>query len=467
LRFLLSVVLSCFTIACFAVVDSVQLTNNVLVNDIIIAGNKRTKNKLIERELAFKLNVNYSPTLFDSLLKVSKNNLYNTELFSSVDINYAQSFNKGTVVILLAERIIFLPSPIIELADRNASAWFKNPSWDRVNYGLGIVLKNIAGYNDSYTIAFKRGFNNAFMMEYIRPNLDKKLRKGIAFKARYATNNQLLATNNNDKATFFKANNTSKVKREFTANVRYMYRKQLYVTHTFLVQYTYLNVTDTVLQLNPSYASNNNANTNTFFTTSYEFKWDKRDYKSYPLRGFFVNLLLQKDGLTLLQNENINTLYATLQLKKFVKINNRFYYAIGTKIKKSNTGYQPYFMLKGLGYGNDLVRGFELYNMDGKDYIYTRNNLKYALIKPNEIRVWGNKNNSLNVFRYGLFINLFADAGYVNNNQYNTSKLTNKLIYSTGIGLDFISSYDSSIRVEYTLNSLNKTGFYLSFVAPI
>ncbi|MEQ1734736.1 MAG: POTRA domain-containing protein, partial [Bacteroidia bacterium] len=76
-------------------------TTKITIHDLIIAGNKRTHNRVIARELAFNVQQEYTTTLLDSLLKVSKNNLYNTGLFSSVDINCTQNNNRGTAVILV------------------------------------------------------------------------------------------------------------------------------------------------------------------------------------------------------------------------------------------------------------------------------------------------------------------------------------------------------------------------------
>ncbi|MBC7411377.1 MAG: hypothetical protein H7331_02855 [Bacteroidia bacterium] len=447
--------------------NDTSATSKITIYELIIAGNQRTHNRVITRELAFNIQQEYAATLLDSLLKVSRNNLYNTGLFSSVEINSTQNNQRGTAIILVAERLPILPLPVIELADRNASAWLQNPSWSRINYGLAVMARNISGNNDSYIFAFKRGFNNAVLIEYIAPYINKKMNSGMAFKMRYATNNQVLVRTINNKAEFLKAKGTTKIKHELVTNVRYTFRQQLYLIHTLLAQYTYLSVADTILALQPNYGSNNGNSTNTFFTLSYEFKLDKRDYKNYPLQGYFISALVQKDGLNILKNEHINTLYATLQLKKYIKLNTRFYYAIGAKAKKSNSGYQPYFMVKGLGYGNDLVRGFEYYNIDAPNYFYVRHNIKYALIQPNEVRIWGAKNNSINVFRYGLFLNLFNDVGQAFSSAQPNSTLNNKLLYSAGIGIDFITSYDAAIRVEYTLNSINTRGIYISLVAPI
>ncbi len=452
---------------CYGITDS-SSTQTILVNELVVAGNKYTRTAIIARELAVINNVNYTLVQFDSLVVISKNNLYNTGLFAAVEINYSpQNNTKGVLLILVTERIRFLPLPVVELADRNPSAWFQHPSFSRVNYGLAIIMRNLTGRNESYTFGFKRGFNNAAMLEYFTPSLGAKLAHGFGAKLRYATNNQLLVRTLNNKAEFYKAEGTVKVKHEYTAALRYVFRPKLYATHTLLAQYTYLSVKDTVLDLNPNFSSNNGTNTNTFFTLNYEFKLDRRDYKNFPLRGYFIDAMVQKDGLNILKNENVNTLFATLQVKKFIKLNTRLYYAIGAKVKKSNDGYQPYFMLRGLGYGNDLVRGFEYYNIDAKSYFYVRHNLKYALIKPNEIMLAGSKKNSVNVFRYGLFVNLFNDIGQGYNALTTPQPLTNKLLYSTGIGIDFITSYDACIRIEYTLNNINTRGVYVSFVAPI
>jgi hypothetical protein len=43
----------------------------------------------------------------------------------------------------------------------------------------------------------------------------------------------------------------------------------------------------------------------------------------------------------------------------------------------------------------------------------------------------------------------------------NGNNLNNKLLWSTGLGLDLLSYYDQVYRLEFTYNSLGEAGIYL------
>ena len=47
-----------------------------------------------------------------------------------------------------------------------------------------------------------------------------------------------------------------------------------------------------------------------------------------------------------------------------------------------------------------------------------------------------------------------------NKEQFNT-KLGNKLLYTTGFGLDVVSLYDTTLRLEYSFNQLGENGLFL------
>jgi hypothetical protein len=123
---------------------------------------------------------------------------------------------------------------------------------------------------------------------------------------------------------------------------------------------------------------------------------------------------------------------------------------------------------RALGYQNDYVRGYEYYVIDGQNFGLLKTNLKYNLVKPGAVKIKRIKNNSLNRVQYGFYLNAFADAAYVQDNQFNElNKLNNTFINGYGIGLDFVGQNDLVIRFELTRNGLNQNGFYLHFSAPL
>ena len=56
----------------------------------------------------------------------------------------------------------------------------------------------------------------------------------------------------------------------------------------------------------------------------------------------------------------------------------------------------------------------------------------------------------------------YLDAGYVrNNNATIDNTLSNKFLYTGGVGIDVVTSYDFVFRVEYSFNQLGEKGLFL------
>ena len=62
--------------------------NNLVVYNIDLLGNKRTKEHIILRELTFKQGDTIAQNLLEKYLEQSKINLRNIELFNFIDIQY-------------------------------------------------------------------------------------------------------------------------------------------------------------------------------------------------------------------------------------------------------------------------------------------------------------------------------------------------------------------------------------------
>jgi hypothetical protein len=214
------------------------------------------------------------------------------------------------------------------------------------------------------------------------------------------------------------------------------------------------------------YYSDGRTNDN-FLTFHYKFKSDHRDYQSYPLTGYYIDFELNKVGL--FTEPAPDFLYFTSSLRKYWQLGKRFYLGAGASGKLSDSRNQPYYLVRGLGYDRDFVRGYEYYVIDGQNFGLLKTNIKFSLIPRKEARIGFIKNDKFARIYYHLLITAFADLGYVDNNQsYGTSNtLENELLIGYGLGLDFITYYDVVIRLEYSINRMGETGFYLHFRASI
>src|SRR5690606_31994944 len=122
----------------------------------------------------------------------------------------------------------------------------------------------------------------------------------------------------------------------------------------------------------------------------------------------------------------------------------------------------PYYLTKGLGYGRDYLRGYEYYVVDGQDFAYLKTNLKFELLPKREIHAKFIPLNKFSTIPYSFYLNLYGETGYVRDRKFSEGNpLVNKMQYSYGAGIDFVTYYDMVFRVEYSLNKLGDTGIFL------
>ncbi|MEQ9165200.1 MAG: outer membrane protein assembly factor, partial [Fulvivirga sp.] len=124
----------------------------------------------------------------------------------------------------------------------------------------------------------------------------------------------------------------------------------------------------------------------------------------------------------------------------------------------------PYSNLGALGYRKDFIRGYELYLVESKNFILNRTTLKKRLIST----VGNMRFMPIDQFKkipLDIYFKVYFDSGYgenFENYELNTT-LSDRYLFGTGAGIDFVTYYDSVIRLEYTINRENEAGFFLHF----
>ena len=104
--------------------DSTSNNDLLGVRKINIEGNKRTRDKIILRELSFKLGKFYQRGAINEELERSRQNIFNLDLFISVDLDVEEIDSDIIITIKVKERLYLLPLPIFYLADRNFNEWW-------------------------------------------------------------------------------------------------------------------------------------------------------------------------------------------------------------------------------------------------------------------------------------------------------------------------------------------------------
>jgi hypothetical protein len=319
--------------------------------------------------------------------------------------------------------------------------------------------------NETVNFIFKWGYTENIGLNYIIPYINRNREEGIGIKATYNRDKEVIYSVEDSKPLRYNGNSKF-VKKEASFALSYFRRKGYYKTSTFFAEYRTVSVTDSVELLNPNYLKPN-ATSQQMLTFSWLYRRDFRDLKVYPLKGYLFDFEVTKQGFGMLPDEP-SLLYFAAQYKMYRKLAKRWYAAGSVKGKLSGQSTQPFFSMKGLGFNNDFVRGYELYLVPGQNYMLTKTNLKFALLPTRVIEIPGVPLEKFRKIHYAFYLNAFFDVAYVRDRQYMAQNpVANDYHYGYGLGLDYVTYYNLVFRLEYSINKFGDKGFFLHFTAPI
>jgi outer membrane protein assembly factor BamA len=354
--------------------------------------------------------------------------------------------------------------PILEYAERNFSEFITNKEWDKIVYGAWLKWNNFRGRNELLTGRIRLGYINEFALSYKKPNLDRKQRHGITAGFNMNQQNEVILSTVSNMPVEYKPSERP-AQRNWNAKVGYSYRRKIYTTHSLHLDYDDILVSDSVAVLNTNYLGGGRTHLN-YFTLTYVFSHDVRDSKVYPLEGLAVKFSLQQMGLGIIREFPYPTFSLIGVFMYHHQLASRLYFYNATKARYTQEKYLPYALNKALGY-HEFMSGYESYVIDGSDYFITKYNLKFQIIKPTTKTLPIIGMEQFNKIYYALYVNLFADAGYVNNVfPAPTNTMVNSWQFSTGIGLDFVTYYDQVIRVDFAINKYGEYGFFFHLETP-
>jgi outer membrane protein assembly factor BamA len=436
------------------------------VGDISVSGNKITKKNIITRELPFSPGDTISTRYLKDVIIRSQQNIFNTQLFIYDSIRYNIDQSTINFDIKVKERWYVIPAPIFEIQDRNFNQWWLTKDLFRINYGLALDWTNFTGHRDNLSFIFRRGYSERYGLAYSYPYLNKAQTVGMNFAYAYSRNNEVAYVTEGNKL-FFHRDYNKYMREQHEGKIGVSIRNQLYQRSTVELLYVQMQINDTVVKLNPDFFGNKRSNIN-YFSLQYRYTFDKRDNKPYPLKGWTLDVLVEKDGLNFIYDESLNYLYAVASVRRYTPLSNRFYLANQVKCRYLNTDYIPYYFNRALGY-NDFIRGYEYYVMDGQSFALIKNSFRYKLIKQHVVEAKLLKRfPQFSTIPYSIYLNANFDAAYVEDRFYGSrNPLNNSYQYGYGLGLDFVTYYDIVLRFEYSVNRQLQSGFFIHMSAGI
>ncbi len=429
-----------------------------IVGDIIITGNKKTKSYIVLREIPFRTGEEYPLSVLVKKFEGARRQLMNTALFHNV-IVAAKSFegNKINITVDLKERWYLFPLPYLKPVDRNLNQWIieQKASLSRVNYGAKLLYNNATGRNDKLRLWLVNGYTKQISFSYDRLYIDKKLKWGMNAGFSIGKNKEINYNTINDKQVFLK--DKDNYLRSFTRiDLGLTYRRAIKTRHSFAFSYASEKVKDTVIQLNPGYFNANDKSIR-YPELSYSLSYFDLDYIPYPTSGYAVQITAGKRGFDKKTNQWNLSLKTSASWHVWAKtfLNLNLFSSIKAPFK------QPYYSQRFFGYGDVFMQGYEYYVVDGVAGGYLKATLTREMLNFN-IRIPPiKKGKEAQHIPVRIFAKVYGNAGYVHNPEPGDNRLSNKMLYSSGFGIDILTFYDVTFKLEYTFNQLGQNGLFL------
>lgn len=441
-----------------------SLQDTVTISKIIIEGNKITRDKIILREIEFQQGEKVSQQQLDSLITKSSQNLLNRSLFNFATINKEIDEDQCVARVDVTERWYIWPIPIIDFADRNFNAWWETRDFSRLNYGVDLRVENFRGRMEQLNFIVQGGYDKKLAAKWTIPYLTKNQNFGMGIYGGYQLNKEVAYALEDNKPVFYSPDDGYAQQWGFGV-VDFTFRQKFNFLHTITLGYDHYRFADSLLLLNPDFTYDQSVFG--FLSLGYLYKQDFRDYKPYPLKGYYFDAGILKQGLGIFDND-VDLLTLSLVFDQYINIYKRWFFAYNLSGQFSNKDNIPYFIQPGIGYKGMEVRGYEYYVITGQHIGVFKSNIKFEIIQRKVHRIKWIKTEKFGKIFYALYANLFFDMGYAYEKQDDPNNpYANQLLYGTGIGIDFVTYYDLVIRFEYTLNKQGDHGFYLNLVAPI
>ena len=467
--------MSLFTVvfALWQVTAAPSPDSSVVVRSVTLRGNTRTRNPIVLREMALRTGDTLRRSELPQKTTWDRRNIWNTNLFVTVDVTAVEdstapeaapgTYRPVDVVVTMKERWYIFVVPIFELADRNLNEWWYDRGRDlrRTNYGVQMSWRNFSGRNDRLSGVVQAGFTPKYILSYDRPYIDKAQRLGANADFYYATNREIAYRPFQDKWEFIRPTGLATLRTRLTASASLTRRDGFYHFHELETRFTRNTIADTVARLNPDYFLDGRTRQQ-FLTLTYNYRYDRRDNVAYALRGTLATAMLQRSGW--LPNADLRQTDLLLGVSRYYPLSKRFFASHTLRLRNVWTDRQPYYGIRGLGLGDDVVRGYELYVIEGNRYGVFRNNVRLRLFDVKKEFKWI-PIRQFNTVPIAAYLSLITDAGYVKSDiaeQYQ-SRLANRWLYSTGLSLDIVTYYNAVFRFSGVLNAQGETGFFLNF----
>ncbi|MGI8583770.1 MAG: BamA/TamA family outer membrane protein [Chitinophagaceae bacterium] len=428
---------------------------------ISISGNKKTKDYIILREMQVKAGDSILLVNLNTELEKARQHIYNTTLFVEVAVEpiIISAFDFD-IKIIVKERWYIFPLPELQIVDGTLNEWLikYKGDLDRLNYGIKFTHFNLTGRKDQLRIHLLNGYTRTISINYSNPYSNATLTNGFSVGAGYFQNRETAyKTSYDNEIVFYKRNDFVRYACEI--QLGYSVRRGLKLAHSFGINYSHVNIDDSIISTNYNRAYFNKPTSKIgYVDLYYALRYTDVNNVLYPLTGFSYSTAIGKRGLGF--SGGINQLSLDGEYNKYWSLGKKWYVSAQIQGNIKLPFKQAYINQQALGYGNNYIRGMEFKIIDGVAYAISKFNLKREIFKFSVNTIF-KKSKTLNKIPFRIYAKTFADMAYSYNEEEFVSRLNNTFLGSAGIGLDIVTFYDLQIRIEYSLNQLGQKRLFL------
>ena len=452
--------------------DSIVLPTSpdayAVVAQITVEGNRKTRRPIVLRESGIAVGDTVRLADLDEVLARTQRLLINTALFSEAEVLVSDldpEAHRITLRAVVRERWYVYPSVGVDLADRNFNVWWTEQDRDlsRVNFAAALRHRNITGRADRLTARIQTGYTRKAEIKYAIPYIDREKVLGLEVGALVDRNREWQSRTVAAEQRFF-GNDSTAILRRRRFRLELSARPGVYVKHLLAVERQVARADSTLAtEINPDFFGGGRRRQE-YYGLLYELRYDTRDLRAFPLSG--ARLLFRAHKLGLTERDDLNRLNLSLSYAHFQPLgrDSVFNLAVVAKAKTDlSRDPVPYFSRESFGFGEDYLRGYQFYVVDGLDYAYAKTTLR-AKVFDKTVRVPQSPVKLFEKVPLRVFVGVHGDVGGMRDPHESPGNLlANRVLTSYGVGLYGNAWYGQAFSIEASRNDLGEWGFFLGF----
>jgi len=173
--------------------------------------------------------------------------------------------------------MVYMACPIFEHAERNLGAFFKDPDWNKINYGLQLNWNNFRGRREKLIFKARFGYKEQFAINYNKPNIGKDQKFGLLAGINKFRMHEIQTTTIENKPAYLKSDSIY-LYEDLSTSISLSYRNYLYLTQSLMLAYMEIDFRDSLNHLDFLGLPYNQKSR--FFSLEYTIEYDIRDSKN-------------------------------------------------------------------------------------------------------------------------------------------------------------------------------------------